>query len=142
MNKHKLPWNWRRNIEFVIEERKYKDDSYLVRLRFKKGKNPKGFGRDIGHIWVCHNDFGDDLGNCVESVRISQRMKNRGLGKALYMEACKYIGSISTLYNNASVDAKRVWMSLERNYQSKLTLTFNGAKLTIYPRKKRKTRKR
>jgi len=131
-NTYRLPRNWRQNIEFVVSKDDGPDGEVLtIEIRFKAGKKPKGFGQDIGEItvYVANPCF-------IERSSIKEKMQHRGLGKELYMEACKELGKISTKYHEASEKAQRLWKSLIKEYKHELD--FFDQRITLYPRKKRK----
>ena len=121
----RLPPNWRKRIEFY----KCPDEGFQheYRVEFKKGRTPIGFGREIGFLtvdmekehWVIETEIYDD------------RMRGRGLGKALYLMAVKHLGCISTIYHHGvSKDAQRVWKSLAKTHRH--TLDFWTSRITVY----------
>lgn len=133
MVKRRLPFNWRSRIEIVEEEEcefsghkiRYVETRYV--LTFIKGKTPKGFLTRIGDILVCVKD-----GEIEVEPEINEWAKGRGLGKMLYEHVLNKHGSISTIYHEASPEARMVWDSLCRRFPFK-TDFFSG-KLKIMNR--------
>ena len=131
MAKSRLPSNWRDRIEIVIDD--HEDDEWLdcitLTMLFKKGKTPKGFFREIGHLEI------ESGSNLVDSAELHSRLRRRGLGTMLYEAALEHLGELSTYYHNSSDEAQALWQSLCRHHRHKID--FFTPKLTIFSRKRR-----
>ena len=131
--KTRLPNNWRTRIEFsTIDCGRYRGDEICFSCDFKDGKTPEGFRQNIGYLIVSPDGF-------IESAMVAPRMRRRGIGKALYINALNHFGFIYTKYFEASDAAKQVWKSLIKEYTSRQV--FFAGKLIVYKRKKRVNRK-
>lgn len=114
--KKRLPSNWRKRIEFEVEEEekcRFHDGSFQIRINFIKGKTPKGFMRYVGTLSVakCGGK------NYVEESDLEDVFQGRGLGKKLYLMALERCGSITTYYHEANQQAQYVWKSLIKKYR-------------------------
>ena len=125
----RLPSNWRSRIEIATESW----DGHMVsfQIRFIKGRTPRGFCSYIGSLEVDPNDY-----IYVEGVELEDRFRGRGLGRMLYEYALCHYGRISTRYSSASEEARRVWLSLIRDYH--FETDFFSGRLTVYNRKRRR----
>ena len=129
----RLPPNWRKRIEIVINNYK---KSWSFSVKFKDGETPKGFKLHIGSLEV-----GTAKGKFfVESIYVDEHFRDRRLGLLLYETALEHLGSLTTGYHDASSLARRCWNSLAKKYD--WDCDFFGGYLHMYykPLKKRKNR--
>jgi len=136
-----LPWDWRRRLE--IEFTDYGSSGGAVRpspgefvLKFRRGKTPPGFHRVVASLSVDFDEEADLPFVYSVSVR-KRRLRRRGLGRFLYLEAIKHYGKLATTYYQASEGAQGVWRSLAREY--KFVFDKEGYyPLVVYYKKRRK----
>ena len=132
--KKRLPPRWREKIESTFDKK-----DCMFSLQFKDDQVPEGFEQVIGEIKLRKKPP-----HLVERADLfDDRFKNKKLGLQLYILALKELGMISTDYDNATDEAKRVWRSLFRKYESPTTffdedLTIINKKRKVELKKKRK----
>lgn len=120
----RLPWNWRRRIEIVLEDR----DEISFAIRWIEEKRPLRADRGIGYIVLDSDGFVDD-------VYLEPQFRRRGLGSMLYRHALQHVGHLSTRWRSHSTDARRVWRSLMGKYCYKTD--FFTDRLTVRNRRRR-----
>jgi hypothetical protein len=79
------------------------------------------------------------LGKFVYSARLDQKLHNLGLGRFLYESILLDFGQLSTEFHNITTHAKRVWLSLIRQYD--FSFDFFRGHLTVYNRPRDKNKK-
>ena len=127
--KKRLPWNWRNNIETVKDLDNFDENLITFQLQFMNDKTPKGFYKTIGFLTIEVPPTSGNFPLVMESY-IHEPMRNRGLGKLLYITALDNFKSLSTKYHDHSDCARNVWLSLMKEF--KYTTDFLSGILTIH----------
>ena len=123
--KRNLPRDWEDRIELAVENSSY-EESVSFYIVFIEGKTPRGFKREIACMDVDKEDP-----HFVLTVTIhDKRLRNKGLGKKIYLAAMEHFGKLSTHFHAASEDAQRVWRSLIRDHNYKTN--FWHSVLTVF----------
>jgi GNAT superfamily N-acetyltransferase len=72
----------------------------------------------------------------VGDVRLSSEFHNKNIGKRMYEAAIEHLGHLSTRFDEASVSAQRIWLSLIHSQKYEYNLQ-SGSYLCLWPKGKR-----
>jgi len=109
----KLPPRWRQNLVIREESKEDEEDEFRFVLRFKKGKEIKGIPLKAGYLYI-EKGYGRYF---VGSSHLTPKLRNKKIGKKLYLHALNTFGQLTTEFNGISDKAMCVWLSLVKTHR-------------------------
>ena len=133
--KRKPPnWKTRLTVTKTVCNDRERDtwNSRAIKFSLEFDKKPKGFSKRQGHLVL-----NPDAPHLVRLAQITRHFHHCNMGYALYTHALNKLGELSTEYNKASAQARKLWRRLMNDFEHEI----NDNVLIVY-NKRIRTRKK